>query len=234
MSVGWITLHRKIKDHWVFDNPEYFKAWVSILLDVNHDDNKVMIGGELLTCKRGESLNSVETWVRIFGKSWTKSKVRTFFKMLESDSMIATKGMRKTTHLSVCNYDTYQSSSHTDRTEIAHRSHTDRTQIYTNNNVNNYNNENNNKKNTCMTFDNFWNLYEKKGNRKTAKSRFDKIGEDDRKLILESLGRYVKSTPDKKFRKNAEVYINQEAWNDEIMIENEKEKQFDPLEGLSW
>ena len=107
---GWISLHRKIKKSWISDNAEYFKAWVFILLEVNHADIRTIIDSELIECKRGQSLNSISTWADLFGKGWTRQRVRTFFKLLEKDEKINQEGLRKTTKLSVCNYDTYQSS----------------------------------------------------------------------------------------------------------------------------
>ena len=150
MSIGWIQLHRSIQDHWIYDNPIYLKAWICILLNVNHEDKKVTIDNELFECRRGSSLKSMSTWVRLFGKNWTNKKVRTFFKLLKDDSMIEYKGLRKTSHLTVCNYDTYQSKGdtegNTEGTQKAHRGNTEVTQKATNNNDNNYNNENNEEK----------------------------------------------------------------------------------------
>ena len=38
-----------------------------------------------------------------------------------------------------------------------------------------------------------------------------------RNKIFETLPEYVNSTPDKKFRKNPETYLNNCSWNDEII-----------------
>lgn len=110
---GWIKIHREIEGHWVFQRPDYFRAWMLILLRVNHKENSVMIGGELMKCDRGEALYSLDTWRSIFGKGWTVKRVRTFFKLLQRERMIETKGERKTTRLRVCKYDTYQSEGQT-------------------------------------------------------------------------------------------------------------------------
>ena len=32
---GWIKLNREINNHWVFQNSDYFKWWVDILLEVD-------------------------------------------------------------------------------------------------------------------------------------------------------------------------------------------------------
>ena len=63
---GWIKIHRQIQKHWIWDNPEYLKAWIAILLSVNHDGKKVLIHGELFDCGRGESLISLSNWAKTF------------------------------------------------------------------------------------------------------------------------------------------------------------------------
>jgi hypothetical protein len=105
---GWIKIHRQIRENWIWDNALYLKAWITILLTVNHDDKKTLIQGELVECKRGQSLLSLAGWAKIFGKKWTIQRVRTFFELLKNDEMIMTEGLRKTTRLTVCNYDVYQ------------------------------------------------------------------------------------------------------------------------------
>ena len=114
---GWIKLHRSIKENWIYDNPEYLKAWITILMDVNHKGNKVLLGAELVDCPRGSSLNSLSTWASKFGHTWTIRKVRTFLKLLENDKMIDRQGLSKTTRLSVCNYGTYQDTCQANDTQ---------------------------------------------------------------------------------------------------------------------
>lgn len=139
---GWIKLHRQIRNHWVFKNADYFKAWVVIISEVNHQSSKVLIEGELIECKRGQSINSLATWVSILGNDWTIQKLRTFLKLLEKDGMINTEGLRKTTRLTVCNYDSYQSEQQADNKQTTSRQQGDNTQLTTNNNVKNNKEEN--------------------------------------------------------------------------------------------
>ena len=65
-------------------------------------------------------------------------------------------------------------------------------------------------------FDDVWNVYGKKGNKKTSKAKYLKLSSKDRETLSENVGAYVLSTPDKQYRKNFETYINQEVWNDEV------------------
>jgi len=134
---GWITLHRAILDHWVWNNADYAKAWVTILLTVNHEDKKAEIHGEFIMCGRGQSILSLQSWAKLFGRKWSVQKVRTFFDLLKKDEMITTEGLRKTTRLTVCNYDTYQQEQQTKNTQRTRKQHTDNTEVTTNNNDNN-------------------------------------------------------------------------------------------------
>ena len=105
---GWIKVHRSIRDHWIAAKPEYLAAWVRLLLEVNHEPKKVCIGNKIFECGTGESLRSIDSWASLFGRGWTRQKVRTFFRLLESDSMINQMSVRKTTRITICNWDTYQ------------------------------------------------------------------------------------------------------------------------------
>lgn len=113
---GWIKLHRSIRRHWIWEDDYYLKAWITILMQVNHEDRKVLIKGSVFDCKRGQSLMSLGEWVKLFNYRrkrrktpyWTMKKVRTFFDTLQLNGMIVYKGVSKTTRLTVCNYDKYQ------------------------------------------------------------------------------------------------------------------------------
>jgi DNA replication protein DnaD len=118
---GWIKLHRKIKEHWIWEDPIYLKAWLTILMNCNHQNSSMLIQKEVFECKRGQSVMSVKNWANALGKGWTRQKVRHFFKLLEADNMIVTKGVRKTTILTVCNYDNYQNSQPTNNPQTTNR-----------------------------------------------------------------------------------------------------------------
>lgn len=104
---GFILVHRSIRGHWVWKNP-YAKAWIDMIMDVNHKPRSVEIRGSVYRCERGQSLNSIATWTNAFGKGWTTEKTRTFLRNLENDGMIHTENLGKTTRLTICNYDAYQ------------------------------------------------------------------------------------------------------------------------------
>jgi hypothetical protein len=67
-----------------------------------------------------------------------------------------------------------------------------------------------------QSFDIFWNTYDKKTDSKKCKDKFLKLSEENITKILNVVSDYVKSTPDKKFRKNPLTWLNGNCWNDEI------------------
>jgi hypothetical protein len=131
---GYIKLFRSIEDHWLTCNPHYYLAFTKMLIRVNHSGNTFLLEGEIIECKRGQAVFSLDSWSDIFNKKlskkyWTIQKVRTFFDLLSKDFMIIKEGLRKTTRVTVCNYDSYQNSQHRDNTEITDRQQTDNNEI---------------------------------------------------------------------------------------------------------
>jgi hypothetical protein len=125
---GWVKLYRRSLEHWLYVEKRPLtrrEAWEDILLLVNHEESKVLLQGTLVECKRGQSLQSLNTWADHF--RWSVQKVRTFFKLLENDNMIITEGLQKTTRLTVCNYDKYQGET-TDKQQTDNRQTTDKQQ----------------------------------------------------------------------------------------------------------
>ena len=141
-KTGWISLYRSIKSSWLWSKEPLsnFEAWVTILMECNHTEKKVLLGNVLINCGRGESLNSLETWSNLF--KWNKSATRRFLVLLESDKMIVRKATQKTTHLKVCNYNSYQVLRNTDESIVKRKRNADESELTPNNNVNNSNNEN--------------------------------------------------------------------------------------------
>ena len=68
------------------------------------------------------------------------------------------------------------------------------------------------------TFDNIWNLYDKKvGCKEKLRKKWNSMSKADRKAATEYVPLYVMATEDKKYRKNFQTFLNQRAWEDEII-----------------
>jgi hypothetical protein len=77
-----------------------------------------------------------------------------------------------------------------------------------------------------LSFENIWAVYGKKGNKKSSQRRWDGLPKKAKLLAVAHIPRYVAATPEIQYRKNFETYINQEAWNDQIITKNETESRF--------
>ena len=117
---GWIKIYREISQHWIFQDAEKFKWWIDLLLMASHEDCRVMVKGELTPLKRGQLTVSLSFLSARWGRS--KEKVLNFLRLLESDHMIERNSDRKSTTITICNYDSYQEVS--EQTPTANRPQT--------------------------------------------------------------------------------------------------------------
>ena len=80
------------------------------------------------------------------------------------------------------------------------------------------------------TFADFWNLYDKKvGRKELLAKKFLKLPYKDKMKIMETLPDYVRSTPDKQYRKNPETYLNNRSWEDEIIFSTKPKTIFEQM-----
>lgn len=144
---GWISIHREIQEHWIWQDEKYLKWWLTIILNVNHERKKFPVGTELHECKPGQSFRSVEQWTDMF--SCSKPTTLKFFEMLKNDGMIQTeimgKGNRRKHLLTVANWAKYQQIETKNFTETVLKTLPEiNPNVPPNNNENNEDNENNN------------------------------------------------------------------------------------------
>lgn len=153
---GWISLHRKIQDCFLWENDEPFdrrSAWIDLLLLANHKDAKTMFDGKPIVVKEGQRITSIRVLAQRWG--WSTKKTTNFLKVLESENMIVKQSDRKKTLLTIVNYSIYQDVGNSEETQKKHSGDTEETlrkhRLPTNNNDNNENNENNENNNNPPT-----------------------------------------------------------------------------------
>jgi|TARA_R110000851_G_scaffold286541_1_gene440404 hypothetical protein len=117
MKIGFVKLQREIQGTWIHKNPLYFKAYCDILFTVNWESKYVLIDNKKMLCGVGESLLCLNSWAKIFGKGWDKSKVRRFFKRLADSHIVETQNERKTTRLKLVGIDLSADERHPNATE---------------------------------------------------------------------------------------------------------------------
>ena len=111
MGNGWIHLHRKIRDNWIWDDPEKLRAWIDILLMVNHEDKQIPFDGHIITIHKGQRLTSLQKLSERWG--WSRNRVDRFLRLLDEAGMVTTNRTPNGTVLTVVNWAFYQSKRDT-------------------------------------------------------------------------------------------------------------------------
>ena len=94
---------------------------------------------------------------------------------------------------------------------------------------------------TCFDFCDFWEVYDKKIDKKKCESIYAKIKEDDRQKIKDTITLYVAINKEKQFRKNPQTYLNGRNWEDDLtdvknanQTDAEKRINSTPVEKRKW
>lgn len=111
---GWIKLHRKIVDNWIWEDAEYFKAWVDLLMMVNREDKQIPFNGHIVTVKRGQRITSIYKLANRW--HWDRRKVVRYLALLEEAEMCTTERTTNGTTITIVNYSIYQDSCTTNGT----------------------------------------------------------------------------------------------------------------------
>ena len=243
---GWIKLHRKIQEHWLFNfnEPDKAMAFIDLVLSASYSDTSILIKGRLYKIGRGQFLVSQSTLQKRW--KWSQNKVARFLKLLENDQIISVEADERTSIITICNYKEYQSNERTD--ERTDGSAGERTANVQANDIQEYKNnkEVKNKKRSAKStdfepstkltysdrcFEIFWKQVEKKGSDKSAaKKAFEKYtqGKTDDEIdfvlnvICHFYELYIQSNPDlllpenKKYIKAAATWLNSAPWRVEL------------------
>ena len=199
---GWIKLHRKITEWEWWDDHNTTRLFIYLITKANHKDRSWR--GTII--KRGELITSIDKLAMQTGLS--PQMIKTSLNKLKATNEITSKSTNKYTKLIVENYRQYQILQPTKQLS-------NKEQITTNNKLKN-------EKNAIIniSFDQFWNLYDYKvGSKVKLKKKWEGLSDSDRDHIMKHIPQYIKTTPDKKFRKHPATYLNNHGWEDEIVIE---------------
>lgn len=105
---GWIKLYRDITEHWIYQDAEYLKVWIEMLVRARHSDDAAteLIEGQLVTIQQGEFIFGRPGWSKRLGVS--EQKLRTLLKKLINDDMIElTSRFNKFSLYRIKNYQNY-------------------------------------------------------------------------------------------------------------------------------
>lgn len=207
-STGWIKLHRQILSSKYGSDLEMIGLFSALLLMANHKDNYTKDGSLI---KKGQLMTSQLKLSTHFGID--RVAMRRRLRKLEYSQQIEQQTSNKNTIITILNWDKYQSSEHQTNTKRTSNEH----QVNTNKNVNNVKNDNKGFFDEKM-FAGIWELYGKKGNKKTSRIKLAKVINNEEKLveITQGVERYLKFLDSTgTFKKDFTTWINQECWNDD-------------------
>lgn len=114
---GVFAVDRGVFDHPIF-KPEPFterEAWMWLFGAAAWKPMRTRAGRARVELERGQCAFALRFMAKRF--KWPEARVRRFLKRLENDAMITTRPTRETTHITICNYDTYAFGRRTDAVE---------------------------------------------------------------------------------------------------------------------
>lgn len=111
---GYIKVYRDIRDHWIWENSDYFKAWIDLIMMAQHEDRELLFNNEILKIPKGSFVTSVRRLADRW--SWDKDRVLKFLRKLQASGMIDRKADRHKTVITLIKYGFYQSSGSTKQT----------------------------------------------------------------------------------------------------------------------
>lgn len=106
---GWISLYRKIQEHWLWNLNEPFdkrSAWIDLLLSANHERTTIKFDKGLIEIDKGEFITSLEKLAKKW--KWSRHKVSNYLNLLEKDGMLVQIRDNKKTLIKIEKYDKYQ------------------------------------------------------------------------------------------------------------------------------
>jgi len=226
MSVGWVSIHRSITDHpfWGCEKFTKAQAWMDLIINANHKDNKVLIKNTFIEVKRGSQIRSMVTLSELW--RWDRKTVKKFLVLLESEGMILTKSTQQTTHITICNYCKYQDKDKISGQQLPqqlgqHLPQQSPSNFPTNNNVNNDNNVNKKE----ISFDDFYKKYPIKKSKEQAKKKWKSLSEEKKKLAIDGIEKYKSTVSVGISFVHPSTYLNQERWTDEGTTEKPSNQQ---------
>ena len=116
MSKGWVSLHRKIRSHWLWREKPFSKgqAFVDLLLMANHTAADVLFRDSLYRVEAGQFITSELKLAAQWG--WSRDKVRRFLTALAKAGTINRKTTSRMQQITIVNWSIYQKSETGDDT----------------------------------------------------------------------------------------------------------------------
>lgn len=197
----YVKLHRKIQCSPIWQKPpEWRLVWIHILMNVQYQDNGIYKAWE-----------GYFTYWEIASNLRVKCKsVENCLRWLKQEAQVEVEKTTRGNKIRVLNWGKYQSKEEASRKQVGSTEGAGSGAIKE---------ERRKKKEKTDThsFDEFWNLYQKKKDTAKCKKKWNLLTQEKRQLALWAVKNYVESTPDVQYRKNPLTWLNGECWLDETI-----------------
>ncbi len=189
--------------------PAYRAVWIELLLEATHNDEEkyTMWKGEKIKLKAGQltvGCKQLSEWTGV-----PRGTVQRILKCFETESQMSIETSNQYSLISILNWGLYQPREKKVSNEMGKERVTNEQPMGTPKEVNNKEDKN-------ISFDKFWDMYGKKKERPKCELLFSSLSDDEVVTVLQVVGKYVASTPDKKFRKYPSTWLRNRCWEDEI------------------
>lgn len=219
MIDGYLYISRNLQDNWLWTAEPFTKgqAWVDLIMMANYQSGHLLVRGVKVEVLRGQVGRSEDTLCKRW--RWSKSKLRNYLKMLETDQQIKQQKSTVINIITIINYDIYQKPYN--KTESKKK--TEGKQKDTNNKEKEQIITNNEDiippKKYSDQFEEFWQAYPKNGASKAdaykSYNKAIKTGVSQNELInaTRSYFNYCQATGAKvAYTAHATTWLNQERW----------------------
>lgn len=230
---GWISLHRKIQQSFVWTNSDQLKLWLYCLMQASHKKHKFPFNGEDVNLQEGEFVTGVNTLEFDFNKGVSPSKRvsgRTLFRWLHlfnDRQMLSITSNTKYSVVSITNWHDYQDVVK----PLSQQRHGDVTNLSTYNNGNKGNKKdstssgNDGASKVEQNFELLWKLYPRKEGKDVARKAYKRAIKNGttNKEIQDGIVAYRKLVAsegrDKQYIRQGGTWFNQKGWEDEYQTE---------------
>ena len=208
MDKSFIKLYRKIQDNWIWDNPLYLKCWIDMLMRASIKSSSMFMNNQVINVSRGEIIFSQRNFAK--RNNMSRQRLRTFLKKLEKTNMIRLKSNPDLTHVILVGYKLYNDSKLT------------QSQPTPNPIIRKKESKN---KEINKDFELFWNAYPKKIGKKKVEDKFNSIDFPIDKILKNiELQKQSDQWQTQQYIPNPETYLNQERWEDEVILDVQPEE----------
>lgn len=113
---GWVSIHRKIMNNPVWQDPKLLKLWMLCLLEASHKDHEQLVGKQIVTLHPGQFVTGRFALAKTYNEGAKKEDIvpeRTLWrwiKMLEAYDFLSINSNTKYSVISIKNWNQYQQS----------------------------------------------------------------------------------------------------------------------------